>query len=36
MNMPLGRLAALLLAPLLGAVLGWVLGSFWRVPVWAA
>jgi len=36
MNMPLGRLAALLLAPLLGAVLGWVLGSFWRVPVWGA
>jgi two-component system phosphate regulon sensor histidine kinase PhoR len=36
MNMPLGRLAALLLAPLLGAVLGWLLGSFWRVPVWGA
>jgi two-component system phosphate regulon sensor histidine kinase PhoR len=36
MNMPLGRLAALLLAPLLGAALGWLIGSLWRVPVWGA
>jgi two-component system phosphate regulon sensor histidine kinase PhoR len=36
MNLPVGRVAAVLLAPLLGAVLGWLLGALWHAPTWGA